>query len=164
MTNVQLGESYVQRARGRLPFLRQMQAASLHADVVRESQEIVELALKGLARIVGLDVPKQHDIGKLLDKERNRLPASVVAELSDIRRISKRLRRERELAFYGDEDFIPSEEYDADDSHDAIEQAERIVDLVEAGVRELCEGRSAGEEVCLVPDADEADGPSGDSH
>ena len=41
MTNVRLGESYVERAVARLPFLRQMQAAGLHADVVRESQEAV---------------------------------------------------------------------------------------------------------------------------
>jgi hypothetical protein len=39
MTNLRLGESYVKRARGRLPFLRPMQAAGLHADVVRELRE-----------------------------------------------------------------------------------------------------------------------------
>jgi HEPN domain-containing protein len=58
VTNVRLGESYIERATARLPFLRQMQAAGLHADVVRESQEAVELALKGLLRIVGIDPPK----------------------------------------------------------------------------------------------------------
>jgi HEPN domain-containing protein len=162
MTNVRLGESYVQRARGRLGFLRQMQAAGLHADVVRESQEIVELALKGLARIAGLDVPKQHDIGKLLAKERDRLPPSVAAELAEIRKISKRLRRERELAFYGDEDFVPSEEYDEEDSRDAIEQAEKIVELVEAGVRELRERPPAGSAGRSTLDPDEEDGSGND--
>jgi HEPN domain-containing protein len=39
-----------------------MQAAGLHADVVRESQEIVELGLKGLLRVSGLDPPKEHDV------------------------------------------------------------------------------------------------------
>ncbi len=137
MTNVRLGSSYIERARGRLPFLRQMQAAGLHADVVRESQEIVELALKGLLRVVGLDPPKEHDVSKFMTRERRRLPQSVTEHLSEIRRMSKRLRRERELAFYGDDDFIPSDEYDAEDSTEAIQFAEAIVGWVEAGWREL---------------------------
>ena len=137
MTNVRLGSSYIERARGRLPFLRQMQAAGLHADVVRESQEIVELALKGVLRVVGLDPPKEHDVSKYMAKERGRLPAVVVAHLQEIRKMSKRLRRERELAFYGADDFIPSDEYDVDDSTEAIQSAEAIVGWVEAGLQEI---------------------------
>ncbi|MFQ5666899.1 MAG: HEPN domain-containing protein [Candidatus Binatia bacterium] len=137
MTNVRLGRSYIERARGRVAFLRQMQAAGLHADAVRESQEAVELALKGLLRIVGLDPPKEHDVSKFLTAERKRLPTAVADHLSEIRRISKRLRRERELAFYGGEDFIPSDEYDAEDSSEAIQYAEAIVEWVEAGLKEL---------------------------
>ncbi len=142
MTNLRLGESYVERAIGRLPFLRQMQASGLHADVVRESQEVVELALKGLLRIIGVDPPKEHDVGKQLASQRHRLPQVVAANLPEIRRMSKRLRREREIAFYGDEDFIPSDEYDADDSDDAIAAAEAIVGFVRAGLEELSAGTS----------------------
>jgi hypothetical protein len=141
VTNIRLGQSLVDRARGRLPFLRQMQTAGLHADVVRESQEVVELALKGLLRIVGLDPPKEHDVGKFLTRERRRLPKTVADHLAEIRRMSKRLRRERELAFYGDEDFVPSDEYDAEDSTEAIESAEAIVGWVADGVKELESGR-----------------------
>jgi HEPN domain-containing protein len=137
VTNIRLGESYIARARGRLPFLRQMQAAGLHADVVRESQEIVELALKGLLRVVGLDPPKEHDVSKFMTRERSRLPKTVADHLGEIRRMSKRLRRERELAFYGDDGFIPSDEYDAEDSTEAILFAETIVGWVEAGLAEV---------------------------
>jgi hypothetical protein len=35
--------------------------------------------------------------------------------------VSKALRRDRELSFYGDIDFIPSEEYTAADSERAID-------------------------------------------
>jgi HEPN domain-containing protein len=69
--------------------------------------------------------------------EQRRLPRAVAEHLSEIRRISKRLRRERELAFYGDEEFVPSDEYDAEDSAEAIQFAEAIVGWVEAGSREL---------------------------
>lgn len=137
MTNIRLGKSYIERARGRLPFLRQMQEMGLHADVVRQSQEVVELALKGLLRVVGLDPPKEHDVSKLMTQEGHRLPKAVADHLTAIRRMSKRLRRERELAFYGDEDFVPSDEYDADDSGEAIQFAEAIVGWVETGLREI---------------------------
>lgn len=60
--------------------------------------------------------------------------------LRDIRRLSKRLRRERELAFYGDEDFVPSDEYDADDSDEAIAAAEAIVGWVRVGLDKLSAG------------------------
>jgi HEPN domain-containing protein len=132
VTNIRLGKSYVERARGRLPFLSQMREAGLHADVVRESQEVVELALKGLLRMIGLDPPKEHDVSKFMVRERRRLPKAILDNLAEIRRMSKRLRRERELAFYGDEDFVPSDEYDADDSSEAIQFAEAIVRWVEA--------------------------------
>jgi HEPN domain-containing protein len=51
--------------------------------------------------------------------------------------MSKRLRRERELAFYGDDDFVPSDEYDLTDSTEAIEFAEAIVAWVTSGLDEL---------------------------
>jgi HEPN domain-containing protein len=137
VTNLRLGQSYLERARGRLPFLRHMQAAGLHADVVREAQEVVELALKGLLRMLGLDPPKEHDVSKFMTRERRRLPGVIAEHLREIRQMSKRLRRERELAFYGDDDFVPSDEYDADDSDEAIQFAEAIVGWVETSLKEI---------------------------
>lgn len=135
MTNIRLGRSLVDRARARLPFLRQMQAAGLHADVVRKSQEVVELVLRGLLRILGVDPPKEHDVSKFLAAQGRRLPKAVADHLPEIRRMSKRLRRERELAFYGGDDFVPSEEYDAEDSSEAIGFAESIVGWIDEGLR-----------------------------
>jgi HEPN domain-containing protein len=39
------------------------------ADVVGESQEIVELALKGLLRSCGIDPPRIHDVSDVLVAE-----------------------------------------------------------------------------------------------
>lgn len=72
-----------------------------------------------------------------VERARGRLPNAIVNNLRDISRMSKRLRRERELAFYGDDDFVPSDEYDVDDSTEAIQFAEAIVGWVEAGVQQL---------------------------
>jgi HEPN domain-containing protein len=39
------------------------------------------------------------------------------------------LRKERELAFYGDIDFIPTEEYSKEDALLAIKEAEYVVKI-----------------------------------
>lgn len=44
-------------------------------------------------------------------------------------RISKWLRKEREFSFYGDVDFIPTEEYTEDDARKAMEGANFIVQM-----------------------------------
>lgn len=43
--------------------------------------------------------------------------------------ISKWLRKEREFAFYGDVDFIPTEEYTEADARKAINGAELVVKM-----------------------------------
>ncbi|MFN3480788.1 MAG: hypothetical protein ACK415_10430 [Thermodesulfovibrionales bacterium] len=39
------------------------------------------------------------------------------------------MRKERELAFYGDIDFIPSEEYTKDDALRAISDVKKVLDV-----------------------------------
>ena len=46
-----------------------------------------------------------------------------------IAEISRLLRRERELAFYGDIDFIPTEEYSRQDALKAITDTRFVVDI-----------------------------------
>ncbi|HQN49330.1 MAG TPA: HEPN domain-containing protein, partial [Caldisericia bacterium] len=48
-----------------------------------------------------------------------------------IKEISKYLRKEREFAFYGDVDFIPTEEYSKEDAVKALKDAEFIVSIAE---------------------------------
>ncbi len=125
-----LAEDYLERASIRLRVLEVYYAEGDYADVVREAQEVVELVLKAVLRIVGIDVPKIHDVGKVLIKYRNLLPEEIRKNLEDIARISKELRKERELSFYGAEDFIPLEEYTADEALRAINYAKFVVELV----------------------------------
>jgi HEPN domain-containing protein len=58
------------------------------------------------------------------------LPKVLQTNLDEISRISRELRKDRELAFYGTEDWIPTEEYSREDSLEAIRKAERIFELV----------------------------------
>lgn len=91
--------SYLKKAGDRLEVLDLLLKKGAYSDVVQEAQELVELALKGMLRAIGIEPPKLHDVGGLLRDHRNRFPEDVRSLLDELARISKRLRKERELAF-----------------------------------------------------------------
>lgn len=138
MTNQSLARSYLTKAEKRLKALAVLKAEAAHSDVVREAQELVELALKGMLRAIGVEPPKFHDVGGLLLEHREKVDPEVRGDLGRAAEISKRLRKERELAFYGDIDFIPTEEYTAEDADRAYGDAEWIAILA----RRVIEGLS----------------------
>lgn len=130
MRNLDLARDYVQRAEVRLRALDVLYAGDSWADVVRESQEIVELALKGLLRAFGVTPPRVHDVSDVLIAERGRLPTAVHSEVETLATISRELRRDRELAFYGAEDLTPSSFYSKKDATTAREGASTCVRVV----------------------------------
>ena len=125
-----LAEDYLRRAAVRLKALDVLFEAESWADVVRESQEIVELALKGLLRKNGIDPPRVHDVSDVLLAEQGRLPETLRQNVGALARISRDLRRDRELAFYGAEDLTPSGFYSREDAEEARAGARRTVELV----------------------------------
>lgn len=130
MHNTELARDYIQRASARLRAVEVLFEAESWADVVRESQEIVELALKALLRSVGIDPPRVHDVSEVLEAEAHRLPGSLRKELKTLTRISRDLRRDRELAFYGAEDLTPSGFYTREDGARARDGAGTVVQMV----------------------------------
>jgi HEPN domain-containing protein len=130
MRNIDLAADYVRRAAVRLKALDVLFAAESWADVVRESQEVVELALKGLLRASGIDPPRIHDVADVLLTERARLPAAVATETERLAEASRSLRRDRELAFYGAEDLTPSDFYRRQDAEAARASARLVVGVV----------------------------------
>ena len=70
-----------------------------------------------------------------LDQNRDRLPSQINDQLGELMRISKNLRRDRELAFYGSEDLTPSEFYTGDDAAAALAQARQVYLAVNNVVR-----------------------------
>ena len=128
MTNASLAESYLKKAMARLSILPILQRKKAYSDVVREAQEIVELALKGMLRQVGVEPPKWHDVGNLLVKKQERFQAAAAQRVARIAAASKWLRGERELSFYGDVDFIPTEEYTITEGRRAITEARFAVE------------------------------------
>ena len=130
MRNQDLAKDYIRRAAGRLRALDVLYEDGHWADVVREAQEVVELALKAGLRAHGVEPPRLHDVSDVLLAERDRLPAPLTAEMDALVRISRELRRDRELAFYGAEDLTPSGFYSKDDATRAREGARLTVRLV----------------------------------
>jgi len=129
MTNDNLAKSYFIKAEKRLKILDILLNEEDYSDVVREAQEIVELSLKGMLRFVGVEPPKYHDVGPLIVEHKERFKGISSKEIMKIAQISRKLRKERELAFYGDIDFIPTEEYTLDDANEAIEGANYVVSI-----------------------------------
>ncbi|MES1245339.1 MAG: HEPN domain-containing protein [Acidobacteriota bacterium] len=133
MTNLSLAQSYLLKARSRLKILQVLLDEEAFSDVVREAQEIVELSLKGMLRQVGVEPPKWHDVGGFLLEFDDRFPAVTRDRLEQLAQISARLRKEREFSFYGDIDFIPTEQYSREDAHRAIAEAQMTVEAA-AGI------------------------------
>lgn len=130
MRNRELAADYVHRADVRLRAIDVLFEAASWADVVRESQEALELALKGLLRASGVEPPRIHDVADVLLAERERLPAPVRSEVERLAELSRDLRRDRELAFYGAEDLTPSSFYSRDDAFAARKGAAHVVRVV----------------------------------
>ena len=134
MRNQDLARDYMRRAAGRLRALDVLYEDGHWADVVREAQEVVELALKAALRAHGVDPPRLHDVSDVLLAERDRLPAALTAEMDALVRISRELRRDRELALYGAEDLTPSGFYSNDDATKARDGARLTVRVVKPHV------------------------------
>lgn len=128
MRNRTLAADHLRRATARLTALDALYDAGSWADVVRESQEVVELALKGLLRAHGVDPPRVHDVAGVLEAERDRFPGSLAGDLPKLALASRNLRRDRELAFYGAEDLTPSEFYRREDADEARDAARFVVE------------------------------------
>ena len=130
MQNRDLASDHVRRASARLLALDTLFDAQSWADVVREAQEIVELALKGLLRTSGVEPPRIHDVADVLIAEHSRLPTRLQKDVARLAEISRGLRRDRELAFYGAEDLTPSDFYKRPDAVAARDGARFVVEAV----------------------------------
>lgn len=130
MQNKNLAQDHISRAQKRLLAIKTLFDNDAWADVVRESQEAVELALKGLLRKCNIEVPRIHDVSGILEAESSKLPKVLKDKIPRLAQISKDLRRDRELAFYGSEDLTPSEFYGQKEAKEAFEKASFVIKTV----------------------------------
>ncbi len=103
---------------------------------VRRSQEACELALKGLLRYLGVEYPKVHDVGKVVDRVlEDKL--KVGRDLRErLKEISRKLAEEREPSFYGSTEGVPPRRlFDKETAQEAVAESEFVVNYVRSLVK-----------------------------
>jgi HEPN domain-containing protein len=133
MTSDEIARSHLRQARLILAEAERYRRDGVWHLAVRRSQESVELALKSVLRGAGLEIPHVHDVSAFLVEHAGRLPAALGSSLERLVSVSRRLRREREVSFYGDEESgaPPDRLYTAGDADQAVADAQMVVDLCE---------------------------------
>ena len=122
-------------ARRSARFLREASLALSEGDYatcLRRSQECVEMSLKGVLRLVGIEYPRAHDVSEvLLTLGRSALPGWFKEELPYLAETSRGLAKLRGLAMYGSEDELKpaSELFSEDDARRAYGDAEKVLRL-----------------------------------
>lgn len=134
MRNIDLASDYIKRCGARLEALKTLYEQKSWPDVVRESQEVVELALKALLRKSGIEFPRIHDVSSILKEKSPLLPKAIQKDVEKLCQISRSARRDREIAFYGAEDLSPLEFYSEEDAKRAMDDAKYVVHSVKGVV------------------------------
>ncbi len=100
--------------------------------VVRRSQEVVELSLKGLLKLMGVESPKTYDVGdtfaKICAEKKIAIESGILAE---IQQISHQLARDRAPAFYMEK------EYTREQASRALRSAKRVLTEAEEMTKRL---------------------------
>jgi len=133
-----LALDYLNRARSRLIDAEAALERGDYPETVRYSQEAVELSLKAVLRIFGIEYPKVHDVGDILYINIDKYPEWFKSELDRIREISRELALKRAPAMYGIEisGKTPSELFDKDDALDSLKSSKYVYELSRRLIKE----------------------------
>jgi hypothetical protein len=126
-----LARDYYQRANYRIQALSFFYEVGDYADVVRMCQEVIELFIKACLIIKGINYGKTHDPGGQVAENRERFPELSDEEIALLENISFKMRKDRELAFYGAVDIVPLEYYKQKNADKAIVYVNQIKSIVE---------------------------------
>lgn len=132
MNSLELAKSNLRQAEERIRHAKEAVEEGNYPFVVRQCQEAVELALKASLRLAGIEPPKWHDVGPILKRERDKFPKWFQEKIDELASMSRSLRKECELAMYGDEETgVPPEElYIRSDAEYALNVAETVLSSV----------------------------------
>jgi len=111
----------------------------LWAATVRESQECVELFLKGALRLAAIEPVRSHDVAEVLRHAAGRFPEWFAGQVDHLASISTEMAGDRGIAFYGDErqELAPQELFDEADAHRALQNLEFVAGMCGRLVNEL---------------------------
>lgn len=100
--------------------------------VIRRAQESVELALKGMLKILGFEYPKIHHVGDVFKEKIQEKGIRIEKDvLDEIEEISLRLAQAREASFYFEKVFGRKE------AKKAYEDAKYVLDIIKKLKRKI---------------------------
>lgn len=128
----ELARDYLRRGEVRVRSAEMAQASGDYPDVVRFSQEAVELSLKAALRSRGVEYPKEHDVGKILLDVAGAFPAWFNERARELMEISSDLASKRAAAMYGLEQGSrsPEEIFGDADAVESLASARKVFDAV----------------------------------
>ena len=122
---------YIRRARARLVGAEAALARGDYPEIVRYSQECVELSLKAALRFTGIEYPRVHDVSDVLVENADRFPKWFRRIAGELVLTSSKLALARGPSVYGDEErgIPPGELFDRQDAERALRDARRVLDV-----------------------------------
>ncbi len=128
MTNEELAQGIFKQAMSRHRTMGEAFKSKDYPYVIRTAQECVELCLKALLISAGIDPPKWHDVGGILQDYANRFPSIEKKVIDEMAFISRSLRADRERSMYGDDilHLPPDRLYSRYDAETAKTWAEKV--------------------------------------
>jgi HEPN domain-containing protein len=87
------------------------------------------VSTKAILRRAGIDPPKWHDVSSIIHEHIGEFPVVLQPSLRISCDIARSLAKEREQAFCGEEDSIPTEQYTRAQADKAISEAQFVVAL-----------------------------------
>lgn len=121
MTNLERGNKLISQAEELLKEAKRAYQNSQYNIAVRRSQETVELALKGLLIILGIEYPKKHDVGAVFYEQAQAKGVKIKEKnLEKIKFISSQLAKEREASFYMEKDYMKEEAEEASEGAEFV--------------------------------------------
>jgi HEPN domain-containing protein len=142
LSQAHFAKSLLHEAKLRLTTAKTALLAREYAYCIRQNQEAAELGVKAALRLVGIDYPKWHDVGNVLQAEVARFPAWFQVKGPDLAKASLQLAALRESSMYGDDvlDLSPEDLFTIHDARQALTDAQRIISQVQKLVREVRQG------------------------
>lgn len=137
-----LARDYLERAHNRVIDATSALSRGAYPEVVRYSQECVELSLKAALRSVAVEYPKVHDVGDVLELHKERFPKWFEERIPELRRISAELAQKRGPSLYGIErlGIPPSQIFSEEDAREALDAAKIVYELCLKLFKELYGG------------------------
>jgi HEPN domain-containing protein len=131
VTSDRTARDYLEQAQARRIAVGALFSTRAYPSVVRESQDVVELILKGAFRFVSVEPAKRYDVDDLVEQFIDRFPEEWRQVIGELGPALTQLAQDRAPAFYGREaeDIPPSELFSEADARRAMAVADRLLDL-----------------------------------